>query len=229
LKFLGLAGVGIPYQHTYGDAWLDHLMEDRLLVPEALRPVVQKAYEGASLPAVRDLDLPYEWTILSEKMAWPLCVALERVPLLVRTEEFETDSVKAMARSLGYQEDEKEIDGFRTEEQSEARRQLSIDEFKSFFADESLFSGDSSAAIEKLEAFATLYPWNHFVQRELGIRFDEAGDAALGFKHLQSAVLLEPSEALTWQSFGVVLRRLDAPDDALLASGVSAMLKEKTA
>lgn len=230
--FPGIAGVGLAYMDTYGPTWIENMMEDRIIAPDGLRQCIEEAYAGAKLPEVRQLTVPSVWRMASEESAWSLCAAFALDLTLQRSLDFKAEEVEATWKELGYSV---APDSIFTEEnmkaQAAARRELAIREFSDLFEDPGLFAADpagSAEALKKLEAFALLYPWNYVVRRELGIRYDQAGDVAGGFRQMRAAVLLEPTDAMNWQSLSVILNRLEAKDDAIFASGISRMISQRT-
>jgi hypothetical protein len=228
LKLHGLQAVGLAYQETYGAEWLDKLMEDRILAPEALRGAIEAAYAGAELPIVREIPLPFAWAMVSPSIAWSICATFQRDPLLERSVDFKIEEVEATCLELGYSPTpDAAMHQFEDAQEAAARRKLSIVALKKLWDDPVLFGDDAVAAIQNLTALAVLYPWNHVVWRELGIRYDQSGDPKTGFRMLREAILLEPAEAMNWQSFSVVLNRLGDQQDAIFAAAIGEMIKQK--
>jgi tetratricopeptide (TPR) repeat protein len=225
LNLLGLQGVGTIYQGTYGADWLDKLMEDRILAPEVLRGQIEAAYSGTVLPKVREIELPNEWRMVSRSIGWSICAAFHRDPMLERSIDFEIEKVNAACLEMGYSPNPDHQ--FEDTEQAAARRKLSIAALQKLLANPILFGDDGAAAIENLNEIARLYPWNHLVCRELGIRYDQSGDSEAGFRMLREAILLEPSEAMNWESFSVVLNRQGHTQDAIFASATCEMINQK--
>jgi tetratricopeptide (TPR) repeat protein len=228
LNFHGLQGVGVVYQGTYGADWIDKVLEDRILAPAVLREHIEAAYAGAALPTVRQIELPPEWRMVSPLIAWSICVAFDRDLMLERSVDFNIEEVNAACLELGYQpKPDGVLDQFESIEQAAARRKLSILALQELWKDPVLFGEDAAAAIENLKTLVGLYPWNHIVWRELGIRYDQSGDADAGFRMLRKAILLDPAEAMNWQSFSVVLNRLGDKQDAIFAAAICEMINQK--
>jgi hypothetical protein len=224
-RVTGVEAVSIEYQRILGEGWLDKMLEDRLLVPNALCTNVVKAYSGTPNSRAREIEIPAEWRMVSESVAWPLCAAFGRDVDIECSQEFEGDRVVAACRKLGY---EPESDGegytpneFSSEAQAHARRELSVTQLATLLRDGSLFAEASANVVARLEEIATLYPWNHMIRRELGIRNDQSDNIEEGFRQMRAAVLLDPTDAMNWHSLSVVLRRLGEERDALLAAGIS--------
>lgn len=220
-------GVGLLYQQSYGAGWLDKILEERVLAPEALRGHIEAAYADVTPPTVPEIEIPPEWRKVSASIAWPLCAAFDRKPMLERSQDFEPDEVDEACIEMGYSpEPEPSWDKFDSAAQSAARRKLSLNHLSALLEDESLFGAEPAAALEKFEKIAKLYPWNSFVTRELGIRYDQSDNVNEGFRQLHDAILLEPTEAMSWHSMSVVLKRMGEEADAVLAAGIAEMLYE---
>ncbi|MFN0101245.1 MAG: tetratricopeptide repeat protein [Bryobacteraceae bacterium] len=230
-RVIGIAGVGLEYQRHYGHDWLDKMLEDRILAPNVLRGRIADAYAGAALPAVREIDLPLEWRVVSPVLAWPLCTAFERDQMIERSTEVDPQDVRAACRELGFEPKPGDADAdeeYRDEDQAAARRELSALELSEFFRREELFeSDDPRRAIPEFEGAAESFPYNHLMQRELGIRNDQSDNVEAAYGHMRAAVLLEPTDAMNWRSLGVVLRRMGHERDGVFAHAVSEMIEQR--
>jgi len=231
IEYYGVTGVGLEYQRTYGAEWLDKLLEDRVLLPEALRDHFALAYAGATLPAFREVEVPVEWRYVSEWMAWSFAVALKKDPVVLRSRDFDIETIYAKCREMGFEAEEDTEDPgireFSSEAQSEARHELTVDELTGLLQSPEVFSDNDAAAMEKLQTIISLYPWNNFARQELGIRYDQSGNVAEGFAQLRASVLLDPTYGLTWQSLSVVLNRLGNRQDSMLAAAMAEMILQK--
>jgi tetratricopeptide (TPR) repeat protein len=233
MNLAGVQSVGIEYQLTYGAGWLDKMLEDRILAPEALREKVKEAYTEAKLPTAREIEIPPDWQMVSESVAWPLCVVLDRELMLERSRDFEADLVSATCRELGHSPDPDSENplpwDFDSAAQAKARRKLSVTQLAALLEDKSLFWKETAAgAIGKFEKIADLYQWNHMVRRELGIRYDEFGNVDEGFRHMRAAILLDPTDAMNWHSLGVILNRMGERQEAAFASAISEMINQRS-
>ena len=86
---------------------------------------------------------------------------------------------------------------------------------------------DSGAKERMLSHLHTLYPWFPAVYRELAIFFDEGGDPQRAWDFILTAVLLEPDQAMNWQSLGRILQRLGDSTGARFARAIKEFLAER--
>jgi tetratricopeptide (TPR) repeat protein len=85
--------------------------------------------------------------------------------------------------------------------------------------------GAHEAAVS-IRRLAGLYRWSPYVHFELGIALDRSGDPQAALPHMELAIALDPLNALHWQSLSVILSRLGAPYESVLASAVPELLKD---
>ena len=75
-----------------------------------------------------------------------------------------------------------------------------------------------STRVKILEKAAVLYPWYDVLQHELAIAYDDGhNDPVRALRHIRDAILLDPTEPMYWQSFGVILKRVSVPEEAAVA------------
>jgi hypothetical protein len=226
-RLLGVAAVGIGYQRRFDGDWLRSMLEDRVLAPNALYKTIAGVYEGLTLPAAPDIDLPLAWRTVSPAISWPLHAAFERDQMLERSTEYDPKDVRSTCGELGLKANGGEPEHSDADEAA-ARRALSLRELSAFFRSKSLFDHeDPRHAIPELEQFAAVFPYNHIIERELGIRYDQSGNVEAGHRHMRAALLLEPTDAMNWRSLGVVLRRTGHVSDAVFCGGVSRMIEQR--
>lgn len=229
-EMLGIGVVALDYQRRYGAKWLDPMLEDRVLAPDALRETIQAAYANRPLESLARIDLPREWKFVSPLLAWPLCAAFKRDQPAERCVDFSMEDVRDACQQLGFQP---KADGngkdYRDEDQAQARRKLSAQELRELFSGDvfertSKNPGDGIAHFEKA---AETFPYCHFIELELGIRNDQSGKIEEGYRHTRAAVLLDPTDELNWKSFGIVLQRMGHPRDAVFAKAVFEMIHQR--
>lgn len=230
INFSGAKVVALSYRRTYGGEWLDKLLEDRVLLPEALRDAFAAAYDGGALNTLPKVSVPPDWQQVSEWIAWSLAVAAERDPFVLRTCDFDGSVIKTKCEEMGFApEGTTKFHEFSSEAQSEARYALIKEELAGLIHSPDVFSDDAETAIKKLQEILSLYPWNNFARLELGIRYDQTGHVAEGFREIRASILLEPTYALAWKSLSVVLNRLGNRQDAILAAAISEMIAQRRA
>lgn len=218
-------GVAFEYQRINGSTWLDKMIEERVPIPDALCEAVRVAYVGADLPAVRKIEIPPAWKMPSELMGGSLCAIFNRNPLNECSFEFEDGAIVARCKSLGHSprhgEKGDKPEHFSPEAQREAREELAAARFQKVLRGKNPFWETPTKAIKRFEEVSRLYPWNSLVRRELGSRYDLAGDTPTAFREMRAAVLLDPGDADSWHSLSIVLGRMNSPKDAAVAEGIS--------
>lgn len=80
--------------------------------------------------------------------------------------------------------------------------------------------GAHAVSVEAIRSIHELYPWSSFVHYELGIALDRSGDPESALHHIETAIALAPARKEHWQSLGVVLNRLGARHEAVIAKVV---------
>lgn len=78
-----------------------------------------------------------------------------------------------------------------------------------------------------LNRLHSLYPWFPALYRERAIFFDEGGDPQQAWDFILTAVLLEPDQAMNWQSLGRILQRLGDSAGARFARAMKEFLAER--
>ena len=191
-------GFWVIYHSKFGAEWLNRIMKDRLLIPEALRSQIEAL---PRMEVAREAVWPRQWRFYSEVIAWPLSIL----------REFESELFRTMPLVA-------------SDDDPAAKKEQVIEELttglKSVLANPS-----RQENIRELMALKQTYPWSMLLRRELGIQLDECGRRAEAIEELSGAVLLNPLESESWHDLAVALRRNGSLDDGSFCYGVCDMIR----
>ena len=226
-----LGRLGKEYQAAYGDAWIDHLTDERLIVPRAVsKELAAQITTGDHIDAERAAVPPSTWQFCSPKLAPMLSFAVERDPTLMRSNDFDADVLVAeFLRVEGAGAPHSDADDGQEFMQRHgqhalagARQRLIGRELASILADVLTMNKQTPRA--RLQDYRELYPWSQAICRISGIHESLAGDPEQGIDQLQQAVLLGPGDRVGWSALAQECHRRNLQHEAAYCTAVAATL-----
>lgn len=219
----------VSYENLYGKAWLENLTADRLVIPNCLKSEFLNDH-GASKKG--QLLGSKEWTLYSEKLAFPMSLIAGIEPIFMRKTLFpvglilkQINAARAFSRLTSeevsstvewlyygrFDLQSLQIDVDRQEAIrviNSAHQNLCLNELQ-----EELINGGLGRFPNKTERLLRLreeYPWYGPIARESGIANDESGNHVEAARLLTTAVTLEPIDEISWHSLGVICLHLSS-------------------
>lgn len=247
-SFAAMGGLGLIFRGKAGTGWEERFFEERVLVPAALR---DRVFAGG----LREVPLPPRWQRLSWRLVSPVRAGLllpgslflgrSQLPaaesLLADEplrETLESQEIREPAAQRQVVEDrlDDRLDWSASRYDREAvdaavRAALdrtSYHEIRSGFrASREETPAEELAEIDQaIGGLLALYPWNSSLHLEMAITRDRQERPREAVKHLLAAILLDPAGSMPWRSLSVVMRRIDHPAEAVVASIVADYLEE---
>ena len=173
-----------------GAEFFERILEERVPVPDALKEVYRK--NGRIITA----DLPNIWLYPPAELQRIIFHIVLRSPRSII--ECSAEAKAKLQESFGL---------FDLQEGVDLSTQLAE-------------SGENKRCVELLDALIDAYPCFALLRLERAIRLDEAGRTIEAWSDARSAILLGANFPDIWRSAGVILRRLNKMEDAVIAAAM---------
>lgn len=199
-NFINAALLSRIFKKQAGDDWERRLSKERLVLPTALDRVYKE----------HDAPLPFEWMAVSPSLAPVLAIFTDHGPWC--------HWPRVVGNPL---QGDPMVEGQPKDWGAEIQTGIlaSIDLTK---------DQRHKEAIERLESLHHAFPWSDLVLYELGVAFDEGGSSDDALERIETSIIVNPLNYMSWHSLGVILKKQGRMDEGLLAHCVARMIEQRS-